>query len=173
MLFYNIKKDENESLYFEKESIPVATSYIIMDKNNKKLYPNSIMEVKIENEDDTFGYIGLTRVELSDLVPITNEEAANNINESYIPTVTKETKSKIIKPGDAHYLPFTKIVVNAILRYGRDVTLTQSDHTRKIQLIASLNKLSKEEKEISILKAEEILQLFTLKLEDLFKEELK
>lgn len=173
MLYYNIKEDENKNLYFEKENEAKNTDYIIMDKSNKKLYPNSFMEVRIENDEDEFGYVGLTRVNLSDLAPITNQEAAININESYVPTVTKETKSKIIKPEDAHYLPFTKIVVNAILRFGKDVTLSQADHTRKVSLIASLNKLAEEEREISIFKAEEILQLFTLKLEDLFKEELK
>lgn len=172
MLYYNIKENDGK-LYFEKESIPINTDYIILDKSNKKLYPNSVMSVTIQNDEDEFGLIGLTRVNLGDLIPITNKEAADNINESYVPTVSKETKTKIIKPEEANYGPFTKIVVNAILRYGREVTLSQSDHTRKIGLIALINKASEDGKEISINKAEEILQLYTLKLYDLFKEELK
>lgn len=173
MLYYNIKTNDDGSLYFEKEPESINTDYVILDKSNRKLYPNTLMEVKIENEEDTTGFIGLTEVNLSDLVPITNEEAANNINESYIPTVTKETKSRIIKPEDANYCTFTKIIVNAILKYGKDVTLSQDDHSRKVTLIAIINKLADGEKDISISKAEDILQLYTIKLEDLFKEDLR
>lgn len=172
MLYYNIKQDDKGNLYFEIEKEPKRTEFVIYDSSNGKVYPNGFMDVILEDEDSKTGLIGLTTVNLSDLRPITSAQAAVNVSAQTHNTIIKETKSRIKKPRESHYLPFTKAVVNAILKKGEDVALTQEAHTKKMGLISQINKIGEEGvKDISLHKASDLLKLFTLKIEDLFKEE--
>lgn len=172
--YYNIKLDDNSTPFFELEDEPRNTSYIIFDSSNGKLYPNEILEVKVEDSTSGKGLIGMEEVTLSNLSIIDNKEAATKVNAAYKPIVLKETKSRFIKPKDANYAPFTKVVVKAILKWGKDVSLSQSDHSKKISLISYVNKLGESpvEKELSLNKCTELLNYYTLKLDVLFKEEL-
>ena len=172
MFYYNIKTDDKGNLYFEIEREPKRTEYMILDSSNGKLYPSNFIDVVLEFDTSEKGMIGLTEVNLKDLVPLTNEQAAVTLSSQTHNLIIKETKSRIKKPKESHYLPFTRVLVNAILKKGEDVALTQEAHSKKMSLISHLNKLGEDGiKEISLHKATELLKFFTMKLDDLFKEE--
>ncbi|MGL5315656.1 MAG: hypothetical protein ACRC92_20545 [Peptostreptococcaceae bacterium] len=171
MIYYAVE-DVLGELKLVPKDVECFSDYVLLNKRNNHMYIlsfNSVMEYD-ENSVMVRGDI----IPMDDISIISRNESVERFNSIENPSdsIQKDTKSKITKPKDANYQPFVRVVVNAILLMGKDVIISREDHERKMSLINVINKMADGSREITANKAREILALYTIKLEDLFKEDL-
>lgn len=177
-MYYNVELDDNGNPYLEVSCEGKYSDYLLYDKSTGKLYTNSFMlfEIDSSKEDDTIIIVGMDKVPLDCVAIITPQQASELVSDSTLAKVdiVKDTKSKIIPIKEGNYPTFTKILVNAIMIYGKDTALPQSEHSKKVSLVAALNKIAQAEnpREISISKTMDLLRLFNIPLDKIFNKEI-
>lgn len=176
--YFNVEKDDDGNLYLEISSEGRYSDYLLYNKDNGKIYTNSFMLFELDPSDteESTIIVGMDKVHLDCVVVITPQQASELVSDITLSKVdiVKDTLSKIIPVTEANYPPFTKILVNAIMLYGKDTALPQSEHSKKVALVAALNKIATGEnpREISINKTMDLLRLFNISLDKIFNKEI-
>lgn len=143
--------------------------YFLVDVNTGHIYNLNLYDVIVV--DDNRVDIGLKRFNLEDLKLYDMEKISEIINADKPQMVTKDAERKMLDPLDHNYKPFTRAVLMAVKSSSRRRALKRNDYDRILGLIREFNKCADGSKDISIKKAEELLECYGLSINDIIREE--
>lgn len=160
-----------ENHEFKESESPQRTSDYCVQDSSGRIFLLSQYDI-IKDGVNTV-VIGRKRLSISELKILDMDELSHRINSEEYNVTTKDADRKLLDPDKHNFKPFTKAVVKLLRNNRQKRTLSDSDYEKILQILREINKLSDGSKEISIKKAEELLELYNLSITDLLKDELK
>lgn len=168
---YLIYDTTTKELVLEDKPVKVPL-YAAVDMSKQTVYPLDYYTIIVD--DDNSLVIGNQRVSRDDIAIYPyDSELQNIINNEPERIIAKNSLQKIVAVDNANYQPVTAIFVNFILLKGTDIPLKRDKQQFKLALIRELNKVTDGSKEYPFKKWEQLLPLYGLNIEDVFKDEYK
>lgn len=143
--------------------------YALVDETTNHIFVLDLYDVIIVNKDKVD--IGSKRVDRENLRLTRIDELSDILNSERPQIVTKDAERKMLDPYGHNFKPFTKAIMIAIKNNTRKRGLVRDDYDKILGLIREINKLADGSKDISVKKAEELLESYGLSISDIIKEE--
>lgn len=168
---YLVYDPVNKDLVLSDEPVKIPL-YAAVDMIKQTVYPLSAYDIILD--DDNTIIIGNQRIIRDNLVIYPYDaELQNIINNEPERIIAKSSLQKIVPVDKANYAPVTAIFVNYIMLKGTDIPLKRDKQQFKLTLIRELNKITDGSKEFPFKKWEQLLPLYGLNIEEVFKDEYK
>lgn len=146
--------------------------YAAVDLIKQTVYPLSTYSLIVD--DDDMIIVGNQKISRDNLgIYPYDLELQNIINNEPERIIAKSSLQKITPVDEAKYAPVTAIMVNFLLLKGTDIPLKKDKQQFKLTLLRELGKLTDGSKEFPFKKWEQLLPLYGLNMEDVFKDEYK
>jgi len=169
-MFADVKERKNGLEIVECKNKPVPDKkYVIYNTALDTIYPLHLYTILVHNEEK-FRIAGKL-MNKKDCIPLLESDGLKMMEKNTKKLIQKSAIDTILSPFSNTYPPFTKAVVMAIIKDGIEVALTPEMHNKKTALIRECNKRANTDVDISMKKAEELLGMFNIRLNSIFKPE--